>query len=264
MKKLLIVCGPTATGKTSLAINLAKRFNGEVVSADSRQVYKGMDIGTGKNLPTDAKIKYPWFYGQGYYEVEGVNIWGYDLVDAKSDFSVAQYVRFADKVISDISKRKSLPILTGGTGLYIKGVVDRIPTAIIPRNEALRKNLSDKSAGELFEMLSQIDSIKAGSLNFSDKKNPRRLIRAIEVATWMIDHRQQLAKSGKKEHFDILLVGLTGPKEDLDVRVAERIQTRVEAGIKEEIMRLLKQGIRWDSQAMLSLGYRQYRDFFEG
>jgi tRNA dimethylallyltransferase len=264
MKKLLVICGPTATGKTALAVKLAKKINGEIVSADSRQVYRGMDIGTGKNLPIGSKIKYPWFYKWGYYEIDGVKVWGYDLVDPKNDFSVAQYIKFADGIITDIQKRGRLPIITGGTGLYIKAIIDRIPTAIILRNEGLRKNLSEKSATELYEMLSQIDSLKAGSLNSSDKKNPRRLIRAIEVATWMIDNRQKVEKPGKREHFDILFIGLTDSKEILEKRVDESISTRVEAGIKEEVRKLIKSGLKWDNQSMMSLGYRQYRDFFEG
>lgn len=264
MQKLLVICGPTATGKTSLAIALAKKFNGEIVSADSRQVYKGMDIGTGKFLPVNSRIKYPWFSKWGYYEIGGVKVWGYDLADPRRDFSVAQYIKFADAIISDIQKRGRIPILTGGTGLYIKAVIDRIPTVIIPRNEALRKNLSEKTVTELYEMLSQIDSLKAGSLNSSDKKNPRRLIRAIEVATWMIDNRQKIIKEGKKEHFDILFVGLRADREAIEARVDESISLRVEYGMRQEIRKLLREGVKWDSQSMMSLGYRQYRDFFEG
>lgn len=264
MNKLLVICGPTSAGKTSLALKLAKKFDGEIVSADSRQVYRGMDIGTGKNLPIGAKIRYPWFYKWGYYEVDGVKIWGYDLADPKGDFSVAQYIKFADGIIADIEKRNKLPILTGGTGLYIKGVVDRIPTVAIPRNESLREKLAGKSAAELYEMLSQIDSLKAGSLNFSDKRNPRRLIRAIEVATWMIDNRHRVPKSEKKASLDILFIGLTGPREVIEKTIDESVNLRNDSGIKDEIRKLLKGGVRWDSQAMMSMGYRQYRDFFEG
>lgn len=185
------------------------------------------------------------------------------MADPRGDYSVAQYIKFADSIITDIEKRNCLPILTGGTGLYIKGVVDRIPTVVIPRNEGLRKNLVGKNASALYEMLSQIDSIKAGSLNSSDKKNPRRLIRAIEVATWMIDHRHKVAKVGKKAGFDVLFIGLSGPGEKIEKAIDESVATR-EEGIKEEIRKLLRMGVKWDSQAMMSMGYRQYRDFFEG
>ena len=100
MKKLLVICGPTSTGKTSLALHLAKKFNGEILSADSRQVYKGMDIGTGKDLPPGARLKTPWFWKFGYYEIEGIRIWGYDLADPRREFSVALYLKFADRIIT--------------------------------------------------------------------------------------------------------------------------------------------------------------------
>jgi tRNA dimethylallyltransferase len=137
--KILVVCGPTATGKTSLGIELAKKFNGEIISADSRQVYKEMDIGTGKE------------WG------EGVDIWGYDLVAPKEDFNVSQFLKFAEEKILDIKSRKKIPIIVGGTGFYIKGIVDGIETVEIPQNKSLRKILEEKTVDELFEMLSGID-----------------------------------------------------------------------------------------------------------
>jgi len=178
MNKLLVICGPTATGKTNLAISLAKKNNGDVISADSRQVYRGLDIGTGKDLPKKAKIKFLSGQKYGYYEVGGVKIWGYDFADPRHSFNVSQYLKFTKKIIADIVKRGNLPILVGGTGLYIKGVIDGIPTAEVPKSNRLRKNLEGKTPEELYEMLAQIDSIKAAEMNSSDKKNPRRLMRA--------------------------------------------------------------------------------------
>lgn len=262
--KLLVICGPTSTGKTSLALKLAKKFDGEVISADSRQVYKGMDIGTGKDLPKGAKLKVPWFGKFGYYKIEGVKVWGYDLVSPKRDFSVAQYLTFSEKIIPDILKRKKLPILTGGTGLYIKAVVDGIPTASVPKNEALRKNLSQKSAGELYEILAQLDSMKAGGMNTSDRKNPRRLIRAIEIATWNLKYGR--AKFKKKTDLDreFLFVGLTAPQKIIFDRIEQRVAERVNGGIEKEIKNLLKHGIKWNDQAMTSLGYSQWQGLFGG
>src|SRR5579859_7186521 len=123
MKKLLVVCGPTSTGKTKLALSLAKEFNGTLISADSRQVYKYMDIGTGKG---EEKVL------------------GYDLVNPNEEFSVSQYVNFANKEIQNIYKEGKLPILVGGTGLYIKSITDGIETADVPPNEKLREELSKK------------------------------------------------------------------------------------------------------------------------
>ncbi len=263
--KLLVICGPTATGKTSLAINLAKKFNGEIVSADSRQVYKGMDIGTGKDLPKGARIHYPLFSKWGFYTIDGIKIWGHDLTDPKREFNVSWYLRFAKKVIFDIQKKEKLPILVGGTGLYIKGVTDGIPTAEVPKNQKLRVELEKRSAEELYENLSQMDSLKAASLNSSDKKNPRRLIRAIEIAQWRLGHGEVAKQDSRFEIPDsILFVGLTAPANILELNIAKRVKERVEKGIKKEIEKLLKTGVRWDAQSMMSLGYRQWRDYFEG
>jgi tRNA dimethylallyltransferase len=264
MNKLLVICGPTAMGKTSLAVKLAKKFNGEIISSDSRQVYKGLDIGTGKDFPKGARIKYPWFSKYGYYEINGVKLWGYDLVDPKRDFSVAQYIKIAHKFIEDIAKQKKLPILVGGTGLYIRGVIDGIPTAMVPRNEKLRENLLGKTADELYEMLSQLDSIKAASLNSSDKKNPRRLARAIEVAIWMVDNSKRQVKSLQSPGYSTLFIGLTADKDISDKKIDERVDFRVRAEVKDEISKLLKAGVKWENQSLMSLGYRQYRDYFEG
>ncbi|KKR87321.1 MAG: tRNA dimethylallyltransferase [Candidatus Woesebacteria bacterium GW2011_GWB1_41_10] len=245
MKKLLVICGPTATGKTALAIKLAKKFDGEIVSADSRQVYKGMDIGMGK-------------------EWGDVPIHGYDLVDPRREFSVSKYLKFARKILKDIWRRGKLPILVGGTGLYIKGVVDGIPTVEVPRNNELRKRLEEKSADELFESLSQLDAVRAGSMNSSDRKNPRRLVRAIEVAQWNLGHGVKCLTSDILHPTSVLVIGLTAAKEPLNKRIEDRVGERVKAGIKKEIESLLKNGVSWDDQSMMSFGYRQYRDFFEG
>lgn len=242
--KILVICGPTATGKTSLGISLAKKFNGEIISADSRQVYKGMDIGTGKEFSDD------------------VVIWGYDLVDPKEEFSVSQFAKFAKNKITDIQKRGKLPIVVGGTGFYIKSITDGIETIDIPQNKNLRANFNNKNAGELFETLSEIDPLKSASLNFSDKNNPRRLIRAIEVAQYNIDHPKINKKIMNNNEF--IQIGLSATNEELGKRIEERVKQRVEKGMKDEIKKLLDGGVDWSMQSMQALGYRQYRDYFEG
>ncbi|MEK7550681.1 MAG: tRNA (adenosine(37)-N6)-dimethylallyltransferase MiaA [Patescibacteria group bacterium] len=244
--KLLVICGPTATGKTNLAGHLAKKFNGELVSADSRQVFKGMDIGTGKDY------------------IKGVKIWGYDLISPKKDFSISVYLKFAKKAILDIARRGKLPILVGGTGFYIKGVVDGIPTVLIPQNEDFRKNFENKSVEDLFEMLAQIDPSRAGQMNTSDKKNPRRLIRAIEVATWKLEHGDKKKSSAISHQPLVLMVGLTSSKNVLERKIYKRVEERIKMGIKKEIQDLLNSGVDWDDQSMQALGYRQWRDYFEG
>jgi tRNA dimethylallyltransferase len=262
MEKLLVICGPTATGKTSLGINLARKFNGEIISSDSRQVYKWLDIGTGKDLPLGVRIKYPWFSKYGYYEIDQVKIWGYDLIDPRREFSVSHYVKFAEGAIKDILKRGKLPIIVGGTGHYIKAVIDGIPTIEIPRNSNLRKDLEKRTATQLYELLAQLDTIRAGEMNSSDKMNPRRLIRAIEVATWRVSNVKKSEKI--KKDFDVLWIGLTAGKELLNKNIEKRVNDRIKKGIKEEIENLLKKGVKWNTQAMQSMGYREWKDFFDG
>lgn len=263
MEKILVICGPTATGKTSLAVSLAKKFDGEIISADSRQVFKDLNIGTGKDLPKGAKIKYLWIKKFGYYENKGVRIWGYDLADPRHSFSVSQYLNFAKRIISDIYKRGKLPILVGGTGLYIKGVIDGIPTAEIPRNNRLRKNLENQSAANLFEQLAKIDSIKAAEMNASDSKNPRRLIRAIEVATWKVSHGDFISEV-KKPAYNVLQIGLKASEKYLFKKIEKRVSERFREKLKDEIAFLLKNHVDWKMQSMSSMGYGEWRDFFEG
>ncbi|MCX6704571.1 MAG: tRNA (adenosine(37)-N6)-dimethylallyltransferase MiaA [Candidatus Woesebacteria bacterium] len=264
MNKLLVICGPTSTGKTTLAIELAKKFNGELISADSRQVYKGMDIGTGKDLPKDTKIKLPWFQKYGYYEINGVKVWGYDLADPRHEFNVGQYIKFAERIITDILKRGKSPILVGGTGLYMKGVIDGIPTASIPKNNLLRKTLERSTPEELFEKLAQMDSLKAGQMNASDKRNPRRLIRAIEVAMWKINNiKKEKEMEAKKKDLEVLMIGLTAPEKFISRRVEKRVAQRVKAGIKKEVQILLKKHVTWKMPSMSSMGYREWKDYFD-
>lgn len=263
MKKILVICGPTATGKTKLAIKLAKKFKGEIVSADSRQVFKHLDIGTGKDLPKNSKLIISNPKLGGAYEVRGVNAWGYDLVSPKKEFSVAKYEQIVRFVIKDIWKRNKLPILTGGTGLYIKAIIDGIDTTSIPKDEDLRKSLEIRSVRELFEMLANLDPIKSASLNYSDRKNPRRLIRAIEIAQNNV--RGKSRKKGKPSlGADVFFVGLTTPKAKLDKAIKKRVQKRVQSGVEGEIRTLLEMGIDWNMQSMNTLGYKQWRDHLVG
>lgn len=247
-RKLLVICGQTGTGKTSLAINLAKKFGGELISADSRQVYKGLNIGTGKDLNEIKKSR--------------VQVWGYDLVNPQKSFSVGNYIKFAQRTILNIHRRGRLPIIVGGTGLFVKGVIDGIPTAFIPQNPELRKNLEEKGVTELFEILAQLDPIKAGSLNVSDKSNPRRLIRAVEVATRKLEGKG--ITFFKQPKYEVLEIGLFAPVSLLSQKIEKRVDKRVWDGVEGEIKKLISEGISWDNQSMTSLGYRQWREYFEG
>ena len=266
MDKLLVICGPTATGKTSLSLNLAKRYGGELISADSRQIYEGMDIGTGKDLTKDSKFHAVKCKSNirninfGYYSIEGVHIWGYDLISPRNEFNVVQYLDIARKVIRDIWGRSKLPILVGGTGLYIKAVIDGIETAGIKPDRILRKSLSGKSPNELFEILAGVDPLKAASMNISDKKNPRRLVRAIEVVNTKAKEKVKVKAANIK---DVLYIGLKTRNDIMFKKIEYRVYQRLRSGFEEEVLGLIGGGVGWDNQSMQSLGYRQYRDYYE-
>ena len=235
MQKLLVICGPTVTGKTKLALHLTKVFNGEIISADSRQVYKYMDIGTGKDKP------------------EGIEINGYDLVNPDEEFSVSQYADFANACIREINSRGKVPILVGGTGLYIKGVVDGINTADVPKDEKLRVKLNGLKIEDLREKLKTIDSKKIGSMNDSDINNPRRLIRAIEVASsGKISERKDMS-------YDVLFIGLRLSREKLAERIAKRVDDRINQGFDMEIDFLKKKDFFRYAPAR-TLGYKDWPD----
>ena len=179
MEKILVIYGPTAAGKTDLAISLAKKYKGELISADSRQVYKGLDLCTGK-VSLESKVeKY-----RGYWIVNGVKIHGFDLVKPGIQFTVADFLKNANSSIVQTIKLKKLPIIVGGTGFYIKTLIDGIDSIGIPPNPKLRCQLEELSPSDLYQKLEKIDPNRAKSMNKSDRANPRRLIRAIEIAIY--------------------------------------------------------------------------------
>ena len=208
MKKLLVICGPTGTGKTKLAIDLAEKFNGELVNADSRQVYKGLDALTGKDRS------------------EKVPIWLYDVVEPIAEFSVAHFVRMARLVIEDIHKRGKLPIVVGGTGFYLRALTRRIDTLLIAPNKKLRDRFLHASVDQLQKELRQADPDKWKRMNESDRKNPRRLVRAIEVAA-------AAAVPNAKPKQDVLWIGLSATRVILKDRISKRVAQRFNQAIKE-------------------------------
>lgn len=268
MDRLLVICGPTATGKTSLGINIAKKFNGEIVSADSRQVYIGMDLGTGKDKPQLSIFNYQFSIGEkqiGYYNFDSIPVWMLDIVKPNQEFSVADYIEIASKIIKDIQERNKLPIIVGGTGLYIKALIDGIETIGIPPDWELRKNLEKKSVDELFEMLSGINSQKAGLMNSSDRRNPRRLIRAIEIALGIQKSKVKIQKfnSKIKNNSKILFIGLQADYKFLYGRVDKRIKEQIKLGAENEIKRLIRQGYDWKLPSMSAMGYGVWKPYFE-
>lgn len=259
-KKLLVICGPTGVGKTALAINLAKKFNGELVSADSRQIYKGLDVATGK-------------------EYADVPIHLMDVVEPEENFSVAQYYQLATRAINHIRAVKKLPIVVGGTGLYIKSVLENLQTLGIPPNLGLRTAYEGKTASQLLMILARLNPDLANSLNESEKSNKQRLIRRIEVAqtgavadftaqrqgsSEVLIPRSEKRRLKSANTSDVLQIALTAPYPILKERIFKRIDAWVKEGAQEEVEKLIKRGVGWDSQSMSSLGYKEWKPYFEG
>jgi tRNA dimethylallyltransferase len=242
MSKLLIITGPTATGKTSLALEIAKKYDGEIISADSRQVYKYMDIGTGKDV-SNSKFKVQnsklGDLAMGYYEVDGVKIWGLDIVKPDRQFSVSDWVNYTNKIIKDIWRRGRLPVIVGGTGQYIKELLRPSETLHIPPNRELR--IMNYELSELQNKLQEINLGKWEKMNYSDKNNPRRLVRAIEVSLFRHPGGSETTDRISKKILspfglqnDILIIGLSAPREFLNERIDRRVEQRIAAGMEKE------------------------------
>jgi len=269
MKKLLVICGPTATGKTDLGIILSKKFNGEIISADSRQVYKEMDIITGKDIPENSelrtknqelKIKNPQFT-VGYRMKDGIPIWLVDIVAPDYQFNVGEYAQLGHKVIKNIKSRKKMPIIVGGTGLYINALLEPLSNIRIPPNMKLREKLNKFNVEKLQKELGKIDSKKLAVMNISDKNNPRRLIRAIEITNSQT--RFVLARQTRFSK-DKLFIGLTAAKDLIFKRIGERVEERIKQGAIDEVISLLRKGYLADYPSLSATGYRELRDFVEG
>lgn len=256
MQKLLVICGPTGTGKTDLGISLAKRFNGEIVSADSRQVYLGMDIGTGKEIQSsDVSIQKQ----KGKWVVNGIPIHLYDVVAPDEKFSLAQYQQLALEKIKDIHSRGKLPILVGGTGLYIQAVTEGLKIPKAPPDQKLREKLENKSLEDLLLELEKVDPV---SFEKIDKNNKRRVVRALEVFHQTGETFSSLQKKYKVP-FDVLKMGLTTSREELYASNDARIDRWFETGFVDEVKNLLKK-YSTELTSMTSLGYRQVAMYIKG
>lgn len=273
MGKLLVILGSTATGKTDLALSLAKKFNGELVSCDSRQVYKGLDIGTGKypsakgtpRLRMGQEVKRE----KGYWEIDRVRIWMYDVVSAKKQYTVADYVKNADSAVSDIMRRNRLPIVVGGTGLYMKVLLHGLPNLSIPVDQKLRKSLEALSKEELQKKLQILSRTRWDEMNQSDRENPRRLIRAIELAKALdiFSPAGPIMSEGDEAGItypSTLNIGLIAKREVLYKLADERVIDRINQGMVEEAKKLYANGLSLKRMRQLGLEYGVLADFFEG
>jgi tRNA dimethylallyltransferase len=268
MDKILVICGPTASGKTKTALNLAKKFNGEIISADSRQIYQEMDIGTGKDLPEKKPIYNLQFsitfrdkkYNLFPYSNNEIPIWMYDVIEPDAEFSVAHYQKFTRAVITGIINRGKLPIITGGTGYYVESLISPPETINIPPDFELRKNIQDYDVISLQILLKSLSESTWNSLNNSDKNNSRRLIRKIEIIKSNINVSQKRVDIQK---FDTLKIGLNASTQFLNSKINDRVDERVKSGIEREINKLVETGYSWNLSSFNALGYREWQEWFE-
>jgi tRNA dimethylallyltransferase len=262
LPKILVVCGPTASGKTGIGITLAKRFGGEVLAADSRTVYRGMDIGTAK--PEEDVDSRQLAVGSSITSlfdhprlVESVPHWGFDLVDPNEPFTVSQYQEYADQKIAEILDRGNVPIVVGGTGLYIRAILDRPNFAGAAPDPALRAELDAMSDNDLLEEIAARDPDAAAAI---DDRNRRRLVRALEILRTtggtLAEHQEFGAPM-----YDALQIGIDVPREELYARIDQRVDEMIGHGLVDEARKLLET-YGPESQAMTGIGYRQIADFF--
>lgn len=236
MNKLIVILGPTASGKTDLSIKLAKKYNGEVVSADSRQVYKGLDIGSGKITKK---------------EMRGIAHHLLDVANPKRKFTVAQYQKLALKAIKNIQKKKKIPILVGGTGFYIQSIVDNIIIPEVKPDWKLRKVLEKKSNEELYRMLLSKDPRRAKII---DKQNPRRLIRALEI---ILKTKKPISPlTNTFSNFDVLQLGITRSSEELKKLINRRLHKRLKNKSLINEVKKLHKSLSWKRLEEFGLEYR--------
>ncbi len=237
-----MIAGPTSVGKTGLSIRLAKRIGGEIISADSRQVYRGLNIGTGK--VTTAEMK-------------GVPHHLLDVADPKTVFNASDFVRLGRIAIADIRRRGRVPIIVGGTGFYIDALLGRMHLAEVPPNKKLRKGLSKKSLAWLQARLKKLDPKRSKTI---DTKNSVRLIRAIEIATAL----GKVPSAKPKELYTTLYIGLAVPLPKLKKKIHMRLFARIREGMLAEARRLHKAGMSWKRMEELGLEYRYMARHLQG
>lgn len=249
MDKLIVILGPTASGKTDLSIKLAKKYRGEIVSADSRQVYQGLDIGSGKITRK---------------EMQGIPHHLLDVVSPKTIFTVAHFQKKATRIISEIQKRNHVPFLVGGTGFYIQSVLQGTILPEVKPQPQLRKQLEKKSLPALFAMLKKRDPHRAATI---DPQNPRRLIRAIEIVITTGKPVPPFSHSTTYHHTNLLQIGIKKSPTELKRLIARRLKKRL-PGIMYEVRALhtpkVGKGLSWARLESLGLEYRFTARYLQG
>ncbi|HDQ16532.1 MAG TPA: tRNA (adenosine(37)-N6)-dimethylallyltransferase MiaA [Candidatus Vogelbacteria bacterium] len=233
-QKIIVIAGPTSSGKSSLAVELAKKFNGEIISADSRQVYKGFDLSSGK---VNKK------------EMKNIKHYLLDVISPKKNFSVNDYVSLADKAIKEISEKNKLPFIVGGSGFYIKALLGEMVFPEVPPDNKRRIELEKKTTKELYLLLEKLDKKRAKDI---DKNNRRRLIRAIEIA----EKLGQVPEIKTEKKYDCLKIAISLPVTELEEKIETRLKQRIKQGMIKEITNLHKKGLSWKRLESFGLEFK--------
>lgn len=245
MNKVIVIAGPTATGKTALSVKLAKELGAEIISADSIQIYKKLDIGSAK---------------PSMEEREGIPHYLLDFVEPSGAYSVADYVKNAKERIDNILSRGKIPIIVGGTGLYISSLVDNVAFGEsdidFSVRQRLTQELADTGVDAMYQRLRQIDPVSAEAIH---PNNTKRVIRALEIFETTGKTRTEFEAESKlnKSPYDFCLIALTCERELLYERINKRVDIMVQAGLYDEVEGLLKDGISPDAQSMQGIGYKE-------
>lgn len=233
---VITIIGPTASGKTTRAVDLARRIGGEIISGDSRQIYRGMDIGTGKDLDE---------YGDVPYHL-------IDIAPAGYKYNLYEYVRDARAAIADIRRRGKTPVIAGGTGLYIETLLKGLDLPEVPENPELRRRLADKSLNELTVILSRMKTLH----NVTDVDTVKRAVRAIEIATFYEQNPDKAPVAANAVPLDSVIVLVDIDRENRRRRITERLYARLENGMVGEVQRLIDSGISPDDLIYYGLEYK--------
>ena len=254
MQKMITILGPTASGKTPVAARLAAEIGGEVISADSRQVYRRMDIGTGKDLADYTVSQRDSSFVIPYHLI--------DIREPGTKYNLFEYQQDFFDVYQDIQSRGAVPILCGGTGLYIEAVLKGYHLSPVPQNQELRDSLEGKSLGELTQMLTELKAKTGSNMhNKTDVDSCQRAIRAIEIETYNLEHptpRRELPA------VDSLIIGLSIDRELRREKITRRLKARLESGMVEEVKALLDEGIPAEDLIYYGLEYKFVTEYLTG
>lgn len=262
--KIIVICGPTATGKTNLALSLGKKFpKTSLISLDSRQAYQELDILTGKDIPKDfhqkitRKVK---FQNKStiYYQKGKVRIWGVNLIKPNQEQNLSDFVKYSWAAIKKENYEKRQIILVGGTGLYLKGVIENLDQIHIPKNDLLRQKLYQFSTKDLKRKLKKINPKKYLSLNHSDQNNPRRLIRQIEISLLNNQYKPSTDNSIKPK---FMIIGLQSDLNDIEDSIRNRVKSRLKSGVLTEVKSLLKKYPDQNLHIYSALGIKEIIDY---